>query len=82
MDNVSEFTRQFMKIVSQAFSKKMYGSIEVYFEGGKVTQVTQRIINKINRKEKKAEGINLVKGGHGNGKERDDLVGQNTPLTS
>lgn len=31
-------------------SKKMYGSIELYFEAGRITQITQRIINKVYHK--------------------------------
>ena len=83
MDNVSEFTRQFMKIVSQAFAKKMYGSIEVYFEAGRVTQVTQRIINKIHRKDQnKKENITVErKDISGNGHEK-DMGEANTLLTN
>lgn len=83
MENLNEFTRQFMKIVSQAFSKKMYGSIEVYFEAGKVTQVTQRIINKIHKKDQnKKENMRVeTKVIKGNGHEKD--VGEpNTLLTN
>lgn len=29
---------------------KTYGSLEIFFENGKITQITQRIINKIQHK--------------------------------
>jgi len=48
----TNFAKQFINILSQAVDKKIYGSIEVYFEAGRVTQVTQRIINKINHVKK------------------------------
>lgn len=48
----SKFSKEFVKIFSQASQNKLYGSIEVYFEAGRVTQVTQRIINKIRAAEK------------------------------
>lgn len=41
------FTNYIAKIFSKAINNKIYGSIEIYFEEGRVTQVTQRIINKI-----------------------------------
>lgn len=83
MQNIGQFSQQFAKIISQAISKKMYGSIEIYFEAGRVTQVTQRIINKIRTK---IPGENVqfkteVKSSHGNGKDQ-DIKGRNTLLTS
>ena len=49
MDN-NRLVNGLLKILAKAISKKMYGSIELYFEGGKVTQITQRIINKVYHK--------------------------------
>ncbi len=49
MDPQKPYTKDLAKIISQAIEKKIYGSIEVYFEAGNVTQITQRIINKIRR---------------------------------
>jgi len=49
MDN-NRLINGLLKILSKAMAKKMYGSIELYFEAGKITQVTQRIINKVYHK--------------------------------
>ncbi len=48
---------QLLKLVNKAMDKKIYGSVEIYFEAGKITQVTQRIINKIAPKTKKPETV-------------------------
>ena len=48
-----DFSKDLLKIISQAVEKKIYGSIEVYFEAGNVTQITQRIINKIRNQSEK-----------------------------
>lgn len=82
MDNSSELSKQILKIVTQAVAKKIYGSIEVYFEAGRVTQVTQRIINKVrSRKQQKNEDVRIVRQkSSGNGHQ--DIENQNTLLTS
>jgi hypothetical protein len=49
MDSIKNFTDDLSKILSQAMKNKLYGSVEVYFEEGNVTQITQRIINKVKR---------------------------------
>lgn len=49
MEN-NRFANGLLKILSKAMSKKMYGSVEFYFEKGKITQITQRIINKVYHK--------------------------------
>ena len=36
-----------LKILSKANENKIYGSVEIFFESGRVTQITQRIINKV-----------------------------------
>lgn len=80
MDNYSLVSKQILKIVTQAVTKKIYGSIEIYFEAGKVTQVTQRIINKIQKKEQRKENnLNLPK--HENGQPK-RINEQNTLLTT
>lgn len=48
-----KFSRDLIKILLKAAENKIYGSVEVYFEAGKVTQITQRIINKVTPQEKK-----------------------------
>lgn len=52
------FSSDIIKIFSKAAEEKIYGSVEVYFEAGNITQITQRIINKVyhsNSKLKKIE---------------------------
>jgi len=53
----SPFADELVEILSKAVSNKIYGSVEVYFENGSITQVTQRIIKKLNGKQKKVESI-------------------------
>lgn len=50
MDPQKTFSADLIKIINEAMNDKMYGSIEVYFEAGNVTQITQRIINKVDKK--------------------------------
>lgn len=79
MNLYTQLTKQFLKIFANAVSKKIYGSVEIYFEEGRVTQITQRIINKIqsnnNQKKNPPKRINMIKGDKG------DSV-RNTLLTS
>lgn len=49
--NKSPFSAELVEILSKAVSNKIYGSVEVYFENGTITQVTQRIIKKIRSRE-------------------------------
>lgn len=35
------------QILTKAIGEKIYGSVEIYFEEGKITQITQRIIKKV-----------------------------------
>lgn len=44
---------QFAKILKQMDENKSYGSVEIFFEDGKITQITQRVITKINSKKPK-----------------------------
>lgn len=44
--------KHLLKILTEAVRNKIYGSVEIYFEEGRMTQITQRIINKINAKPK------------------------------
>ena len=48
MDTSKTFSSDLIKLLSRWVENKLYGSIEIYFEKGKVTQFTQRIIKKIN----------------------------------
>lgn len=47
-----KFSADLVKILIKAIESKIYGSVEVYFEAGKITQITQRIINKVSSKPK------------------------------
>lgn len=49
--NNNNLTDQFLNLLKRISEKKVYGSIEIFFEEGKVTQITQRVIKKINRKD-------------------------------
>lgn len=37
-----------VKILTQVVENNIYGSVEIFFEKGKVTQITQRTIKKVN----------------------------------
>ncbi len=50
--NDNKFSKELLEILLKAVDRKIYGSVEIYFEDGKVTQITQRIISKVARKEK------------------------------
>jgi hypothetical protein len=50
-DPPNTMNKDLVKIISQAHDKKIYGSVEVYFENGQITQITQRIINKMPKPE-------------------------------
>ena len=36
-----------LKILTHVVENNIYGSVEIFFEKGKVTQITQRIIKKV-----------------------------------
>lgn len=44
------FAKELLKTIDSIIKNKIYGSIEIYFEAGQVTQITQRIINKIQKR--------------------------------
>ena len=48
----SKFSKQFLKIISKSVERRIYGSVEIYFENGQITQITQRIINKVGHRSK------------------------------
>lgn len=50
MAKQNDLPKTFYEIIAKAITKKSYGSIEIYLEAGKVTQITERIINKIYNK--------------------------------
>lgn len=58
MNNSKKISEDLVAIINNAVGSRIYGSVEIYFEDGKVTQVTQRIIRKISHKdEKKANSL-------------------------
>ena len=50
--NTIVLSADLIKILNKASDNKIYGSVEIYFEGGTITQITQRIINKIAHSQK------------------------------
>lgn len=48
--------KDLLRILTDAVKNKIYGSVEIYFEEGRMTQITQRIINKIAKKSKGSNG--------------------------
>lgn len=52
MDESINLSQQLNKLLAKIMDNKIYGSLEIYFENGKITQITQRIINKINSQKK------------------------------
>lgn len=51
---------ELLTIIGKAVKDKIYGSVEVYFEAGNITQITQRIINKVkNSQDKKLPQIRI-----------------------
>ncbi len=57
MDSLKQLSEDLTKILQTAVSNRTYGSVEIYFEDGRITQVTQRIIRKIGNKIEKKNGI-------------------------
>lgn len=41
--------KDLIKILTHVVEHNIYGSVEIFFEKGKVTQITQRIIKKVHR---------------------------------
>ncbi len=56
--NVKVLSKELVNILSSAAKNKIYGSVEVYFEAGNVTQITQRIINKVSGVKKANNQVN------------------------
>lgn len=54
MNFQKSFSKDFLKIIAKAVENKIYGSVEIYFEAGSVTQITQRIINKVQQSKREA----------------------------
>ena len=57
MDGKKQFPKELLKIIAKAVETQIYGSIEFHFQEGKVTQVTQRIINKVHHKKEDNEKV-------------------------
>lgn len=52
MANNKNFSQDLLSTLSKAVEDRIYGSVEVYFEDGKITQITQRTIKKLTQKVK------------------------------
>lgn len=51
---------ELVKILTNVVENNIYGSVEIFFEKGKVTQITQRIIKKVHHQDvEESSGINL-----------------------
>ena len=50
MNNQDDIKKQVLDLLKRISEKRVYGSVEIFFEDGKITQVTQRIIKKISKK--------------------------------
>lgn len=50
MEDSRNFLKNLISLFKKAIENKTYGSIEIFFEAGKITQITERIINKIQNK--------------------------------
>lgn len=51
----NQYSRELLKIISKAVDRRIYGSVEIYFEDGRITQITQRIINKVDHQKPKIQ---------------------------
>jgi hypothetical protein len=47
MNKDNKFSKELIEILSKSVDREIYGSVEVFFEKGRITQITQRIINKV-----------------------------------
>jgi hypothetical protein len=50
MDDPQLISKDILEILKKIRDGKIYGSVEIYFEDGEVTQITQRIIKKVSKK--------------------------------
>jgi hypothetical protein len=48
-DNQKAILDDLTSILNKIKSNKVYGSVEIFFEDGEITQITQRIINKVKK---------------------------------
>lgn len=48
-DNQKAILDDLASILEKIKSNRVYGSVEIYFEDGEITQITQRIINKVKK---------------------------------
>lgn len=58
---MKDLSQDIANILNKAADNKMYGSVEIYFEDGTITQITQRIINKVSRVRKEEVKIKQEK---------------------
>lgn len=52
-----EFSDDLVNILNKAIKDKIYGSVEIYFEAGIITQITQRTIKKVAHSKAKKQAI-------------------------
>jgi len=61
MDKNIILPESFYKIIKRVVANRSYGSVEIVFQSGEVTQITERTINKVGPKEKKLNGEQLLR---------------------
>lgn len=55
----AEVNADLIAIINKIRDHKIYGSVEIYFEEGEVTQITQRIISKVPKKNVKKKTLHI-----------------------
>jgi hypothetical protein len=50
MDDPQLISKDILEMLKKIRDGKIYGSVEIYFEEGEVTQITQRIIKKVSKR--------------------------------
>ena len=58
-DDQTEVNADLIDIINKIREHKIYGSVEIYFEAGEVTQITQRIINKVKKVDVKKKTLHI-----------------------
>lgn len=47
MDGSKSVPKDLITIITKVMANKIYGSVEIFFHAGKITQITERTINKL-----------------------------------
>ena len=60
MEDNKNFLKNLLSLFRKAVENKTYGSVEIFFEAGKITQITERVINKIHHKVERPAGESIL----------------------